>query len=419
MLNDIVTTDGRQVEVIDAGLHNRNEGPTFFNAKIRIGATLWVGNVMIHAKCSEWYVNGHATDKRYNNVILLVCNEADAFVQNSLGETIRVTCQAVPEKTRMNYQSLVGNTSAVPPCAGIVPSCSSLMIHAWLAAMQTERLEEKTEAIRKRAEACGSWEKAHFVTMARAFGFGHDSEVYENWAKSIPFEAVQRYRDDLFQIEAIFLGQAGLLELDTIPEKYQEKALKEGYFQKLRNEYLYLAHKLSMKPIDGKAWNTSGLLPQSYPHVRLSQLANIFYQRKADLGQITEAKDSGEVRKLMATHVTPAWQNHYMFGVLESKQSEKNLSAASVNSLMINAVIPMLFAYGRHKSREILCDRAFDFLETLKAEDNAITKTWKMAGIPAKTAGDSQALIQMKHRYCDKKDCLRCRLGYEYIRKAE
>jgi hypothetical protein len=84
---------------------------------------------------------------------------------------------------------------------------------------------------------------------------------------------------------------------------------------------------------------------------------------------------------------------------------------------MINTAIPMLFAYGRHRSKEVLCDRAFDFLEQLKAENNYIIRMWQQVGLPVQTAGDSQALIQLKKEYCDKKDCLRCRFGYEYLKR--
>ena len=77
----------------------------------------------------------------------------------------------------------------------------------------------------------------------------------------------------------------------------------------------------------------------------------------------------------------------------------------------------MLFAYGRHHAKEELCDRAFDLLEQLKAEDNHITRMWQQCGLTVENAGDSQALVQLKKEYCDRKDCLRCRFGYEYLKK--
>ena len=415
-LKELTTSDGQRVEIVDPGLHNRNAGPDFFNAKIRIGSTMWVGNVEIHDKSSDWYQHGHDKDSRYDNVVLHVAAELDTEVMKSNGEYVPQLQLSVPDDVLTHYDELQ-KTDEYPPCYKVIPHLSALIIHSWMAALQTERLEQKTEAIRKRAELCnGSWEDAYFVTLARNYGFGINGEVFEQWAYNIPLNAVAHHRDDLFQIEAIFMGQAGLLELDSIPEYYQKDALNDGYFAKLRNEYQYLAHKFSMKPIDFKLWRFLRLRPQNFPHIRISQLANLYYQQKAGLSQLIECETLDELKQVLKSQVTPYWETHYAFGSTSTK-SEKHLSYGSINLLMINTAIPMLFAYGRHTTKEVLCDRAFDFLEQLKAENNHIIRMWQQVGLPVKSAGDSQALIQLKKEYCDKKDCLRCRFGYEYLRR--
>lgn len=415
-LRELKTTDGKPVEVIDPGLHNRNAGPDFFNSKVVIGDTMWVGNVEIHDKSSDWYLHGHDRDSRYDNVVLHVAGEIDTDVKNSRGEYLHQMQLEVPPLVREHYEELL-KTDSYPPCYKVMPSLTPLKIHAWMAALQTERLEQKTEAIRRRVELCGgSWEEAYFMTLARSYGFSINSDAFEQWARTIPLQAVAHHRDDLFQIEAIFMGQAGLLELNTIPDYYQQTALNEGYFAKLRNEYLYLAHKFSMKPMDYKLWRFLRLRPQNFPHIRISQLANLYYQRKAGLSQLIECDTIEQLKALLSSHVTPYWETHYTFGST-SDMNKKHLSYGSINLLMINTAIPMLFAVGRHRGKEVLCDRAFDFLEQLKAENNNIIRMWQQVGLPVKTAGDSQALIQLKKEYCDKKDCLRCRFGYEYLKR--
>lgn len=417
-LKELTTSDGQRVEIVDPGLHNRNAGPDFFNAKIRIGSTMWVGNVEIHDKSSDWYQHGHDKDSRYDNVVLHVAAELDTEVMKSNGEYVPQLQLSVPDDVLTHYDELQ-KTDEYPPCYKVIPDLSALIIHSWMAALQTERLEQKTEAIRKRAELCnGSWEDAYFVTLARNYGFGINGDVFEQWAYNIPLNAVAHHRDDLFQIEAIFMGQAGLLELDSIPEYYQKDALNDGYFAKLRNEYQYLAHKFSMKSIDFKLWRFLRLRPQNFPHIRISQLANLYYQQKAGLSQLIECETLEELKNVLKSQVTPYWETHYTFGSTSPK-NEKHLSYGSINLLMINTAIPMLFAYGRHTSKEVLCDRAFDFLEQLKAENNHIIRMWQQVGLPVKTAGDSQALIQLKKEYCDKKECLRCRFGYEYLRRKD
>jgi hypothetical protein len=414
-LAELQTTDGRLVEILDTGLHNRNGGPDFFNAKVKIGGTLWVGNVEIHLKASDWYRHGHDRDPRYNNVVLHVVELADMDVKTQDGNYLPQLALEIPQVLKDNYSDLLHNDQ-YPPCYRIIPDLTRLTIHSWLAALQTERLEQKTEAIQKRVEQCdGSWEDAYFVTLARNYGFGINGDAFEQWALNVPLLSVGKHRDDLFQIEAMFMGQAGLLQLESIPERYQAAALNEGYFTKLRNEYLFLAHKFSLKPMSYEPWQFLRLRPQNFPHIRISQLANLFYERKTGLSLLLECETLDQLRQQFETHVTPYWETHFLFGA-ESPRNIKKTSVSSANLLIINTAIPILFAVGRHRQREDLCDRAFDFLEQLKAEDNYIIRMWKQCGLDVKTAGDSQALIQLKKQYCDRKDCLRCRIGYEYLK---
>ena len=417
-LVELKTTDGKPVEVINPGLHNHNSGPDFFNAKVKINHTLWVGNVEIHDKSSDWFLHGHDKDQAYDNVVLHVTGKPDVEVMNTAGQYIPQMVLEVPSTIRENYEELL-RTDQYPPCYQIIPDLTTLNIHAWMAALQTERLEQKTEAIIRRVKRMnGSWENAYFLTLARNYGFGINGDTFEEWATHIPFSAIAHHRDKLFQIEAVFMGQAGLLDINAIPERYQQEALNEGYYAKLRNEYLYLAHKFSLCPMDYKRWKFLRLRPQNFPHIRLSQLANLYYERKTGLSQLVESKDLFSLQSLLSTKVTPYWETHYTFGSI-SDLNEKNLSPFSMNLLMINTCIPMLFAYGRHSAKEALCNRAFDFLEQLKAENNYIIRLWKECGLTVKNAGDSQALIQLKKEYCDKKECLRCRIGYEYLKKTK
>lgn len=409
------TTVGDEVEVIDPGLHNQNAGPDFFNAKVRINGQLWVGNVEIHDKASDWFAHGHEKDALYNNVVLHVVGKADAQAVTEDGMKPPQMELSVPEHVRQNYEELL-KTDSYPPCYKIIPTLSNLMKHSWMSALETERLERKTDDIISRVRRClGSWEAAYFVTMARNYGFGINAEAMEQWALSVPLNAVAHHGDNLFQIEAIFMGQAGLLDPMSVPERHREAALADDYLFKLHNEYKYLAHKYSLKPIDFHLWRFLRLRPQNFPHIRISQLANLYYHRKASLSLLIDCNDTKAAKELLMTEVTEYWTTHFAFGC-ESKASSKHLSEASLNLLLINTVVPMLFAYGRHKQEEKITDRAFDFLEQLKAEDNHITRTWKDVGLTVDNAGDSQALIQLKNEYCDRRDCLRCRFGYEYLK---
>lgn len=414
-LGGLHTTDGSVVDVIDPGLHNRNAGPDFFNAKVRIGGTLWVGNVEIHQRSSDWYAHGHDLDARYNNVILHITGMADADVRTEDGRYLPQAVLQVPQEVESHYRELL-STDHYPPCYKIIPTLRPLLIHSWMAALQTERLEQKTQAIKQRAlQSDGSWEDAYFQTLARNFGFGINGDAFEQWARCVPLNAVGKHRDNLFQVEAIFMGQAGLLSLDSMPQRHREAAQADSYFNSLANEYKYLAHKFSMTPMDSVLWRFLRLRPQNFPHIRISQLAMLYHERRSGLSELLECRSVDELAKLFSTHVSPYWESHYTFGS-ESKKSTKQLSEASIRLLVINTAIPMSFAMGRHKQKEELCDRAFDLLEQMKAEKNHIITMWQQCGLTVGNAGDSQALIQLKKEYCDRRDCLRCRFGYEYLR---
>lgn len=416
-LSELRTTDGQLVEVIDPGLHNRDAGPDFFNAKLRIGGTLWVGNVEIHEHSSEWYQHGHDRDARYNNVVLHITGDADADVLTDDRHYLPQVVLSVPAEVAEHYQELLA-TDHFPPCYRIIGGLSPLMVHSWMAALQTERLEQKTEAIRERARrANDSWEDAYFQTLARNYGFGINGDAFEQWARQLSLSAAGKHRDDLFQVEALFMGQAGLLNVQSIPPRYRDAALTEGYFTRLQNEYLYLAHKFQLQAMDYASWRFLRLRPQNFPHIRIAQLATLYHERRTSLSALVECETVEALRALLATHVTPYWETHYLFGS-ESKRSDKKLSISSVDLLIINTAIPMLFAVGRHRQKDELCDRAFDLLEQMKAEKNHIITMWQQCGLPVKSAGDSQALIQLKREYCDRRDCLRCRFGYEYLRQS-
>lgn len=407
-LQPLRTTAGQRVEVIDPGLPNRNAGPDFFNAKLKIDGTLWAGNVEIHALASDWFRHGHSADKAYDSVILHVVGEDDGEVLRADGSVMPQLVLTCPDEVRARYDELLAFDKR-PPCQQILPALSKLTVHAWFSALQAERLEQKTEAITHRLSLCNQdWEAAFFVTLARNFGFGLNGDVFEAWALRVPLRAVDKHRDQLFQVEAIFFGQAGLLD----------EALDDAYYRQLQHEYRYLQHKFELPaPLPVEQWRMLRLRPYNFPYLRLAQLASLYQQRPSLFSQLMEAETPEAAKKLLTVVPSVYWEEHYSFHKA-STRSRKQVGQGTLDLLLINTVVPFLYAYGRHKMNETLCNRALYFLETLKAEHNHITRFWENSGLPVPlaTAADSQALIQLQKEYCDKKECLRCRFGYEYLK---
>lgn len=252
------------------------------------------------------------------------------------------------------------------------------------------------------------WEYAFFITLARNFGFGVNSDTFELWAKSVPLAAVNKHRDNLFQIEAFFFGQAGLLQ-ELPVDAYTENMIKE---------YNYLKQKFGLQPSSDCRWRFLRLRPGNFPHIRIAQLACLYHRSQGLFSQLMEAESVNELRNLLKGGTSEYWLTHYTFGI-PSPSHPKTISQSSTDLLIINTVIPFLYAYGKHKSNDALCLRATKLLEELKPENNYIIRMWKECGLEASHAGDSQALIQLKKNYCDLKKCLYCRIGYEYFKKKE
>lgn len=403
------TTTGEPVEVIDAGLPNTNAGPDFFNAKLKIGGTLWVGNIEVHTLASDWMRHGHDKDAAYDNVILHVAETVDCEVFRANGVPVPQLQLPCPDPVRQRYDEL-SHAEIYPPCYSILSSLPKLTVHSWLSALQVERFEQKARVIATRLERCNNhWEDVFFITLARNFGFGLNGDAFEAWASCLPFRAIDKHRDDLFQVEAFFFGQAGLLD-EELPDA-------DGYYLKLQKEFRYLQHKFELSvPMTATQWRFLRLRPGNFPHVRLAQLANLYYKERSLFSRIMEADTLEAVRKLLTVTTSPYWEEHFNFRKVSSSR-EKQVGKNAQNLIIINTVIPFLYAYGLHKADELLCERATGFLESLKAEDNHIIRHWSGAGLPVSTAADSQALLQLQKEYCDKKDCLRCRFGFEYLRQ--
>ena len=407
-LHPLQTTDGQPLEVIDPGLPNADAGPDFFNAKVKVGGTLWVGNVEVHDCASDWARHGHDRNPAYDNVALHVVAEADAVVCRTDGRPIPQLVLPVPDEVRLRYADLC-RTDALPPCRSVFAALPPLKIHGWLSALQTERLEQKAASIRRRLAACGGdWADAFFMTLARNFGFGLNADAFEAWASCLPLRAVDKHRDDLFQVEALFLGTAGLLEADLGAD---------GYPADLRREYRYLRHKFNLpEPMPAARWRFLRLRPGNFPPIRLAQLAWLYCKEDGLFSRVLEAETLDEARRLFHARTSPYWTEHFHFHKA-SPRRQKTLGARAVDLLVLNTVVPVLYAYGQYRSDEKLCNRAIAFLESLKAEDNSVVRRWAAAGLPVRSAADSQALLQLQTAYCDKKDCLRCRFGYEYLKK--
>lgn len=402
---ELKTTDGRQIEVLDVGLPNTNEGPDYFNAKIRIDGELWAGNIEIHTSSDQWKAHNHHKNKSYNSVILHVVEKANCEVFNELGQSV-IQCEITyPQHIKENYDFLIHSNTDIP-CRNYIGNVPPFHLNSWMNTLLIERLERKAnhiESLLKRFQ--NSWEDAFYVLLTRNFGFGLNSDSFERLALSLPLRCIQKQGDNIIQIEALLFGQAGMLD---------NVKVQDDYFSLLKKEYEFLKNKYDLKPLDSYIFKSMRSRPTAFPQIRIAQLASLLHSSHGLFSKITACDDIGRIRLMFHVNASEYWQTHYAFGVTSERKS-KYLGDSSLDILLINTVAPILFIYGKSIDNETLCERALKFLEMLKPEQNSITKLFAKLKMPLNSAADSQAMIQLKREYCELRKCLFCRIGHQLL----
>lgn len=408
--NNLHTTQGEPVSILAAGEQNRYDGPDFFNARLQIGDTVWAGNVEIHLKSSDWLQHKHQTDAAYNNVVLHVVYEADVPIYDHQEKPLPCIelYRRIPVHLYRNYLHISSDSSFIP-CEKLWPQTDPFTLSAWLNRLLVERLEQKTTPLLALLEQNRfDWEETFWQLLARAMGSKANAQAFEIVARSTPVRVIAKHKNNLLQLEALLLGQAGMLEGDY----------KEEYAQQLQREYRHLQNKYNLRPINGAMWKFGGLRPPNFPSIRLVQTATLIYQSSHLFSKVIAVEDLKELQLLFTVEaVSEYWQTHYILDKITTARP-KRIGADMANSLLINTVVPMLFLYGKERGRPDLQDRALKLLEQVPPEQNTIVEGYRKLGRPADSAFESQAFLQLYNAYCTPKQCLFCAVGNKLLQMA-
>ncbi|MDY4613570.1 MAG: DUF2851 family protein [Sodaliphilus sp.] len=406
---DMVTNTGKKVRVVDPGLLNTDAGPDFFNAKIEIDGHMWVGNVEMHYRATDWKRHHHDSDKAYDSVILHVVAKDDAPVRRTNGELIPQLVLEVSPQFNADYASLVGATIEVP-CATKIKQVPHLTIVEWVEGLAFERLHGKVERIHQLLDSFnGSWEDVCYVTLARNFGFGINNDAFERLARRTPLRLLGKHSDSVLQIEALLFGQAGML--DT------QKPGMDSYYNQLCTEYAFLSNKFQLTPMEKESWKLFRIRPQNFPYRRIAMLAQFIEGGFRMMNRILEAEGEKEMRALFEVELSGYWTKHHTFGK-PNERATATLSRSSIDIILINTVAPLLYAYGELTGNYEMTDKAIKLLEDLRAESNSIVSHFVAYGIDCPDALTSQALVQLKREYCDARKCIYCKIGHHLLSKA-
>lgn len=406
---DLVTTDDQEVELIDVGQYNTDAGPDFLNGKVKINGTDWVGSIEIHVKSSDWTKHKHSLNPDYNNVILHVVWEEDMKILDENHKPI--PCIELAKKSDLKllnkYQQLLTSQLWVP-CEENLAQVPSIKINTWLERIMIERLEAKTELLKPLLKEFNSnWEQLLFILIAKNLGLKQNSEPLEALAKSIPIELLSKHGDSVFSLESLLFGQSGLLS----------SKLKDEYPTSLSKEYKFLANKYNLEKTAFPNWKLLRLRPNNFPTLRVSQLAMYYHSNtmifdKVLSGTIDEIKNT--FKNVFASEY---WDEHYLFDKKTDRKQKKRLGKTRINVILINAIVPLLFLYGKERANDAYIDKSLSLLSELPSESNTIIRNWKNLGMNVTNAFDSQALIHLKSRYCSKNLCLQCAIGHHIMNK--
>ncbi len=403
----LLTTDNKPVKIIKQGTRNTDSGPDFTNARIKIGDTLWAGNVEIHVLASDWFRHGHHHDNAYDSIILHVVFEKDMPVRRNNGE--KIPTLAIKGKFDMNlYGKYIDFITAQRwiPCEHLLKNTDRMIFECFMVRLIIERLEHKLTFINNKLnQNKNNWEQSFYEHLARSFGFNVNAEPFELLAKSLPVNYLAKHKNNLLQIEAMLFGQSGLLNTDKT----------DDYTTKLKKEYKHLREKFSLQAVDKHLWKFMRLRPYNFPTIRIAQLAALIHTSSNLFSQIIQISSYKELHKMFQVVASDYWNRHYLFGKSTGKRPKK-LGTGSIDLIIINTIIPFVFAYGRYKDNAMLTDHALNLLNEVPPENNNIIKKWKNCGAEVKNALHSQSLLELKENYCDRKKCLDCNIGNFLIR---
>ncbi|MFM6925058.1 MAG: DUF2851 family protein [Ferruginibacter sp.] len=400
--SNLVTEEGEQLQIMHPGNMNYNQGPDFTDAKVKINDTIWAGSIEIHVNTSHWQNHKHSSDKNYKNVILHVVWQHD--INLNLPCSTLILEDRVPKLLLNKYDELM-NAHTFIACQEHIQQVNSLTWQNWKERLLVERLEKRTGLILDQLQKNNHhWEETFWCLLAKNFGITLNSIAFERIARSVPVNILAKHKDQIHQLEALLFGQAGLLD----------EVFAEDYPVLLQKEYRFLQKKYNLRKIEGSLIFLR-MRPSNFPTVRLAQLAMLVHNSLHLFSKIKEANDVKAIKQLLQVTANDYWHYHYIFDET-SAFKKKKLGEQMTDNILINTVVPILFAYGHYHQENRYKDKAIQWLEDIRAEKNSITKGFEILQVENKTAFDSQALIQLKNEYCNKKRCLDCSVGNKLIR---
>ena len=232
-----------------------------------------------------------------------------------------------------------------------------------------------------------------------------NGDAFLSMAMSVDYKVVKKCKQKLSMLEALLMGQAGLLSRQKL----------DSYHEALVKSYAHTQLKFGFSNSGVIRPKFFRLRPPNFPTVRLSQLANLLHQRPHLFSELISVQSIVEYYALFDVSASNYWDTHYNFEVVSAKR-KKRLTKSFIDLLLINTVIPLKHCHaisqGKDTSEEIIL-----LANSISPEENSIVKKYKMLANLGSSALESQALLQLKNNYCKKNKCLQCSIGNNVLKQ--
>jgi hypothetical protein len=407
------TTKNDVVKILHVGTLNTNEGPDFENGKIKIGDTTWVGNIELHIKASDWLKHKHQFQTTYNKVILHVVYEADMDVLDNLGNVIPCIAlkSAIDETMLLAYEDLIQNTKPIACQAKMHLVKSITQLQQW-DKMVIERLLQKSTYLEELLQQTNNnWSEVFYLHVAKVFGGNINGEAFMALASRLPLKIILKHKNNLIQLEALLFGIAGL-----IPTKNEHN---ETYIAALQTEFEFLRKLHGLQTMDVTRWKFMRMRPANFPTIRIAQFANLLFNASFLFSAVLEKHlQVKELENLFQCQASSYWDNTFTFHGEQASIETKKIGKMQIHNILINAVSPILYVYGKQMDSKTHTEQALQLLQALPAEKNKITKYFEHFGLKNENAYSSQAFLHQFKYYCTPRNCLSCSIGFSILKSG-
>ncbi len=402
------TDEGIPLSVLKTGILNTDAGPDFSGTHLMLNDIEWIGDVEIHVNASDWYKHQHPSNPAYESVVLHVVWNNDQDIIRKDGTIIpTLTLKNLVRKSILEQYEILIQSKFTIPCGSQFTAVEDIEKFNMLDRVLVERMKTKAENVLALWMINKSdWEETAYQLLGQHFGFKLNDVSFLRLCQKIPRKVILQQHGNLFKIEALLYGSAGLIPPLATDE----------YTTQLFNEYTYLAKKYKLpSPLLESEWKFLRLRPAGFPTIRLAQFAKILSNQEKLFNVFINAQHIDELHAQFRVEQSAYWKQHFLFGK-ETVNPTPKIGKDASNNLIINVVIPILFAYSKSRNLPEYQDKAIHFLSELPGENNRITRLWRELGLKIETAGDSQGAIQWYNAYCSKKQCLYCNIGAKLIK---